>query len=71
MGYTSTRRVRKFSQGSQAVAGGRRRSQAVGSPSLLACGEIRSRAMHETRSHAISEIGRLQKRTLIFLLAQK
>ena len=28
----SARRVRKFSQGSQAVAGGRKRSQAVGSP---------------------------------------
>ena len=35
MGYTSARRVRKFSQGSQAVAGGRRRSQAVGSPIAL------------------------------------
>ena len=32
MGYASARRVRKFSQGSQAVAGGRKRSQAVGSP---------------------------------------
>ena len=34
MGYTSARRVRKFSQGSQAVAGGRKRSQAVGSPNV-------------------------------------
>ena len=32
MGYASARHVRKFSQGSQAVAGGRKRSQAVGSP---------------------------------------
>ena len=32
MAYASARRVRKFSQGSQVVASGRKMSQAVGPP---------------------------------------